>query len=29
MMGSDANVPATATGSVPREHGTAADARRP
>ena len=29
MMGSPANGPATATGSAPREHGTAADARRP
>ncbi len=28
-MGSHANVPATATGSAPQEHGTAADARRP
>ena len=28
-MGSHANGPATATGSAPQEHGTAADARRP
>src|SRR5271156_5424959 len=28
-MGSHANSPATATGSAPQEHGTAADARRP
>ena len=28
-MGSRANGPATATGSAPQEHGTAADARRP